>query len=76
MVTAMQVLERGRLHHSAVYIGGADRLVEDSVKYAAERKQFGAPLGDLQLVQAMLADSKMEAYAEKFAILYKVRILL
>jgi len=62
-ITAMQVLERGRLHISAVCVGVADRLVEDSTRYAAERKQFGAPIGNLQLVQAMLADSKMEAYA-------------
>ncbi len=57
-ITAMQVLERGRLHISAVCMGVADRLVADSTKYAAERKQFGAPI-----VQAMLADSRMELYA-------------
>ncbi|MGV8996504.1 MAG: acyl-CoA dehydrogenase family protein [Parvibaculaceae bacterium] len=62
-ITAMQVLERGRLHISAVCMGVADRLVADSTKYAAERKQFGAPIGNLQLVQAMLADSRMELYA-------------
>jgi len=62
-ITAMQVLERGRLHISAICMGVADRLVEDSTKYAAERKQFGAPIGNLQLVQAMLADSRMELYA-------------
>src|SRR3546814_7112144 len=64
-VTAMQVLERGRLHISAVCMGVADRLVADSTKYAAERKQFGAPIGNLQLVQAMLADSKMEHRSEE-----------
>ena len=72
-VTAMQVLERGRLHISAVCIGVADRLVEDSVKYAAERKQFGAPIGNLQLVQAMLADSKMEAYAGRCMVIDAAR---
>lgn len=72
-VTAMQVLERGRLHISAVCMGVADRLVEDSVKYAAERKQFGSPIGNLQLVQAMLADSKMEAYAGRCMVLDAAR---
>ena len=62
-VTAMQVLERGRLHISAVCVGVADRLTEEATAYAAERKQFGAPIGDLQLVQAMLADCKTESYA-------------
>ena len=64
-VTAMQVLERGRLHISAVCVGVAERLIEDSTRYAAERKQFGAPIGNLQLVQAMLADCKTEAYAAR-----------
>ncbi|MDR3499559.1 MAG: acyl-CoA dehydrogenase family protein [Parvibaculum sp.] len=72
-VTAMQVLERGRLHISAVCMGVADRLVEDSTKYAAERKQFGAPIGNLQLVQAMLADSKMEHYAGRCMVLDAAR---
>jgi len=68
-ITAMQVLERGRLHISAICMGVADRLVEDSTKYAAERKQFGAPIGNLQLVQAMLADSRMELYAGRCMVL-------
>ncbi len=64
-VTAMQVLERGRLHISAVCVGVAERLIEDATKYAAERKQFGQPIGNHQLVQAMLADCKTEAYAAR-----------
>lgn len=68
-VTAMQVLERGRLHISAVCVGVADRLTEDSTRYAAERKQFGAPIGNLQLVQAMLADCKTESYAARCMVL-------
>ncbi len=72
-ITAMQVLERGRLHISAICMGVADRLVEDSTKYAAERKQFGAPIGNLQLVQAMLADSKMEHYAGRCMVLDAAR---
>tara|TARA_R110002110_G_scaffold74036_1_gene195979 strand:+ start:230 stop:1381 length:1152 start_codon:yes stop_codon:yes gene_type:complete len=72
-ITAMQVLERGRLHISAVCMGVADRLVGDSTKYAAERKQFGAPIGNLQLVQAMLADSKMEHYAGRCMVIDAAR---
>ena len=68
-VTAMQVLERGRLHISAVCVGVAERLTEDAVLYAAERKQFGAPIGELQLVQAMLADCKTESYAGRCMVL-------
>ena len=72
-VTAMQVLERGRLHISAVCVGVSERLVEESVAYAAERKQFGAPIGNLQLVQAMLADSKTESYAGRCMVLDAAR---
>lgn len=61
--TAMKVLDRGRLHISSVCVGVATRLLEDSVIYARERKQFGQPISEFQLVQAMLADCKTELYA-------------
>lgn len=61
--TAMKVLDKGRLHISALSIGIAERLIEDSLKYALERKQFGQPIAEFQLVQAMLADSQTETYA-------------
>ncbi|HWE98908.1 MAG TPA: acyl-CoA dehydrogenase family protein [Caulobacteraceae bacterium] len=62
---AMQVLDRGRLHISAVCVGVAERLIADSVAYASDRKQFGAPLASFQLIQAMIADSKTEALAAR-----------
>ncbi|AGW95128.1 MULTISPECIES: acyl-CoA dehydrogenase family protein [Cupriavidus] len=61
--TAMKVLDRGRLHISALACGMAHRLITDAVAYAKERKQFGKPIGDFQLIQAMLADSQAELYA-------------
>ena len=63
--TAMKVLDRGRLHIGAVCVGVAERLIEDSLRYAVERKQFGTPIAEFQLIQAMLADSKTEAYAAR-----------
>ena len=66
---AMQVLDRGRLHISGVCIGVAERLIRECVMYARERKQFGSPIGDFQLIQAMLADSKTEAYAARCMVL-------
>jgi acyl-CoA dehydrogenase len=62
---AMQVLDRGRLHISAVCIGVAERLIKDSVEYASDRKQFGQNLSQFQLVQGMIADCKTEALAAK-----------
>jgi len=61
--TAMKVLDRGRLHISAVACGMAQRILDEAVGYARDRKQFGKRIGDFQLVQAMLADSQAELYA-------------
>jgi acyl-CoA dehydrogenase len=58
--TAMKVLDRGRIHIAAVSLGQADRLIEMSLRYAMERKQFGQPIAQFQLVQGMLADSKVD----------------
>ncbi len=66
---AMRVLDRGRLHISAVCVGIAERLIADAVSYASERKQFGRPIADFQLVQAMIADSKTETMAAKALVL-------
>jgi len=62
---AMQVLDRGRLHISSVCVGVAERLIEESVRYAAERKQFGQAIASFQMIQAMLADSRAEANAAR-----------
>jgi acyl-CoA dehydrogenase len=61
--TAMKVLDRGRIHISALATGMSDRILEESTRYAVERSQFGKPIGEFQLVQAMLADSRTDAYA-------------
>ena len=62
---AMQVLDRGRLHISAVCVGVAERLIADCVAYASERKQFGQALAGFQLIQGMIADSKTETLAAR-----------
>ncbi|MBL4740841.1 MAG: acyl-CoA dehydrogenase family protein [Sneathiella sp.] len=61
--TAMKVLDRGRLHLSSVSTGISQRILQEALNYAAERKQFGKPIGEFQLVQAMLADSQADLYA-------------
>lgn len=62
---AMQVLDKGRLHISALCVGVAERLIADCVAYMSERKQFGQPLSSFQLLQGMIADCKTEALAAK-----------
>lgn len=63
--TAMKVLDKARLHIAAVCVGAASRILEEALNYAADRKQFGQPIGEFQLVQAMLADSQAELYAAR-----------
>jgi acyl-CoA dehydrogenase len=66
---AMQVLDRGRLHIAAVCVGIAERLIADCVAYASTRTQFGKPIAEHQLIQAMIADSKTEALAARALVL-------
>ena len=61
--TAMKVLDKARLNIAAVCVGAAQRLLDDALHYALERKQFGRPVAEFQLVQAMLADCKTEIFA-------------
>jgi acyl-CoA dehydrogenase len=53
---AMTSLARGRVHIAALAVGSARRALDESVSYAATATQGGQPIGDFQLVQAMLAD--------------------
>ncbi|MES1973954.1 MAG: acyl-CoA dehydrogenase family protein [Pseudomonadota bacterium] len=66
---AMRVLDRGRLHIAAVCVGVAERLIADCVAYATERRQFGKPIAEHQLIQGMIADSKTEALAARALVL-------
>jgi acyl-CoA dehydrogenase len=61
----MKVLDRGRIHVSAMAIGSAQRMIDEALGYAIDRKQFGQPIAEFQLIQAMLADSKTEHAAAK-----------
>ena len=67
--TAMKVLDRGRLHIAAACCGAAERLIEMMLDYAVERVQFGKPIAEHQLVQALIADSKRDSYVAWCALL-------
>ncbi len=71
--TAMKVLDKGRIHIAAVCVGVAERLLRDTLRYAMERTQFGQPIAEFQLVQAMLADSRTELYAARTMVLDAAR---
>ncbi len=53
---AMKTLDAGRLGLGAACLGACKELLELSVKYAKERKQFNEPIANFQAVQFMLAE--------------------
>jgi len=55
---AMTSLAAGRIHVAAFAVGIAQRALDESVAYAAVATQGGVPIGDFQLVQAMIADQQ------------------
>jgi len=71
--TAMKVLDKGRIHLAAVCVGVARRILADALRYAIERQQFGQPIAEFQLVQAMLADSQTELYAAECMVIDAAR---
>ncbi len=70
---AMRGINHARLHVAVTCVGQAQRLIEESLSYAMHRKQFGRPLAEFQLVQAMLADSRAELLAARSMVLETAR---
>ncbi|MCK9902063.1 acyl-CoA dehydrogenase family protein [Frankia sp. Cpl3] len=63
--TAMRCLAHGRIHIAALCVGLAQRLLDESVSYAATRSQGGQVIGEHQLIQGLLADSATDLYAAR-----------
>jgi acyl-CoA dehydrogenase len=59
----MQSLAKGRLTIGAHCVGLAERIVQEMTEHAAHSTQGGRPIGEFQLVQALLAESQTEARA-------------
>jgi acyl-CoA dehydrogenase len=70
---AMRSLAKGRLHIAALTVGLADRLIEESLRHATTNGQGGQKLAGFQLIQAMLAESRTEAYAGRAMVLEAAR---
>jgi acyl-CoA dehydrogenase len=62
-VYAMKSLDNGRISVGAAATAYARRALDSSIRYATERKAFGEPIANFQLIQQMLADSEIEIYA-------------
>ena len=64
-VNFMKTLDAGRIGIGALSLGIAEGALEQALKYATERKQFGKPIADFQGLQFMLADMATEIEAAK-----------
>lgn len=62
---AMMGLDGGRLNIGACSLGGAQRCLDESIRYTKERKQFGTPIADFQATQFTLADMETELQAAR-----------
>ncbi|ODV43357.1 acyl-CoA dehydrogenase [Cupriavidus sp. UYMMa02A] len=71
--TAMKALNKQRINLAGLCIGPAIRLVDEMVRYAGQREQFGHPIADYQLVQQMIADSNTELHAARALVLETAR---
>ena len=71
--TVMKVLNKQRINLAALCTGPAIRMLDEAVAYARERRQFGKAIGEFQLVQAMLAESRIEIAAAQALILETAR---
>jgi acyl-CoA dehydrogenase len=73
---AMTSLARGRIHIAALAVGAAQRALDESVTYAATATQGGTPVGEFQLVQAMLADQQAGVMAGRALVRDAARLWL
>lgn len=72
-LTAMRCLTTGRLLLAAACVGMCQRLIDESVRFASDRRQGGKPIASHQLVQAMIADSVTETMAARALVLDAAR---
>jgi acyl-CoA dehydrogenase len=73
---AMTSLARGRIHIAALSVGAAQRALDESVSHAATATQGGTPIGDFQLVQAMIADQQTGVMAGRALVRDAARLWL
>ena len=60
---AMMSLDNGRMSVGAAATAYARRALDSAIRYATERKAFGEPIANFQLIQQMLAQSEIDIYA-------------
>ncbi len=71
--SVMKSLNKQRINLASLCTGPAIRLLDEALAHARSRRQFGSPIAEFQLVQAMLADCKVEIEAARALILQTAR---
>ena len=67
-IGAMNILDRGRTAIGSMAVGIAQGALDESVRYAKERKQFGKPIAKFQAIQWMIADMATEIEAARLLV--------
>jgi acyl-CoA dehydrogenase len=71
--SVMKALNKQRINLSALSTGPAIRMLDDAIAFAKRRRQFDKAIGEFQLIQAMLAECKVEIEAARALILETAR---
>jgi acyl-CoA dehydrogenase len=66
---AMEWISRGRYVIPSQAVGAAERLLQMAVDYAQERRTFGQPIGEHQMIQTMIADCDVELESARWLVL-------
>ena len=72
---ALRTLAQGRVGIGARCVGASTRCIELSVAYAQQRKQFGKPIAEFQLIQAHLAEMAAETAAARQLAYYSASLI-
>lgn len=70
----MKTLDGGRISIAALSLGIAQGALDAAVPYAMERKQFGKPIADFQMIQSYLADMQTEVVAARHLTYHAARL--
>lgn len=68
-IDTMKVLDGGRIGIGALSVGIARGALEESVKYAKERKQFGSSIGDFQAIEHKIVNMAVETDAARLLVM-------
>ncbi len=71
--TVMKALNKQRINLAALCTGSAIRMMNEAISHALRRKQFGQPIANFQLVQALIADCQTDVHAARALVLETAR---